>query len=82
MTDLQRAIDGLAAVRHGRGRYAYYADEIRAAVSVDAADMRDYGARLRRDEPDAYSRWCAASLSERLSRADRLRLDLPVMGDE
>lgn len=76
MTDLQRAIQALSAVRYGRGMYAYYAGEIFSAVAVSSEDLRDYGARLRRGERDAYSLWCADSVSERLSQATRERLGL------
>lgn len=67
MTDLQRAVVALGAVRSGIGRYAYYADEISSAVELDSDDLRDYGARLRRGDADAYSHWCRESYASRLS---------------
>ena len=72
MSILQRAISDLGAISYGRGRYAYASrDEGSNNVYVvDSADMRDYGRRLARDEQDAYSLWCAATLAERLARAD------------
>ena len=66
-TDLQRGIEELGAVRYSRGRYAYVSSEEGRPTRyiVEAADMRDFGARLRREEPDAYSLWCAATIVER-----------------
>ncbi len=64
-TDLQRALQYLDGHRCGRGRYAYEASDEGSPrrYIVDAQDMRDLGARLRRGEPDAYSLWCGATLA-------------------
>lgn len=65
MTDLERAIRELDAVRYSRGRYAYEStDEGASRVYVADADaMRDLGRRLRCGQPDAYSLWCAETRS-------------------
>ena len=78
MTDLQRAIKDLGASRVHSGEYAYVGNDEGASCAyvVDAADMRDYGARLRRGQPDAYSLWCAATMAQRMTHFDAVRLGL------
>lgn len=67
MTDLQRALSDLGGYRVARGRYAYVSsDEGRdIEYTLDSDDWRDYGSRLRRGEPDAYSLWCADTMPDR-----------------
>ena len=67
MTDLRRALDDLGGYRVSRGRYAYVASDEGQEIeyTLDADDWRDYGARLRRGEQDAYSLWCADTLPTR-----------------
>jgi hypothetical protein len=67
MTDLQRALAHLDGYRVSRGRYAYVASDEGASIeyTLDSDDWRDLGRRLRTDEPDAYSLWCAATTPTR-----------------
>lgn len=56
------AIEFLRAVEIPETGWAYHADEINAWVVVREDDILDLGARLERDEDDAYSLWCAATI--------------------
>jgi hypothetical protein len=68
VTDLRRALDYLGGFRVGRGRYAYDSRDEGPLTryTLDAEAWRDLGARLRRGEREAYSRWCADTLAERM----------------
>jgi len=67
-TDLRRAMEALSAVRLTRRYYAYEAADEGSPrwYAVTGDDLRDYGALLRRDEPDAYSVWCSSAPALRL----------------
>lgn len=68
MTDLRRALKNLSAVRIARNVYAYASNDEGPTLwyGVTSDDLRDYGRRLKRDEHDAYSLWCAATIADRL----------------
>lgn len=70
MTDLQRAIEYVGAVRVASGTYEY--DEGNGygwRYRVSGEDLSDLGARLRRGDFDAYSRWCAETMAVRIREA-------------
>lgn len=73
MTPLQTATQYLAAVRIGRTEYAYYDDATQDWWVAESHELRDLGRRLQRREPDAYSCWCADTLSRRMTTAERAR---------
>jgi hypothetical protein len=64
--ELQNAIDLLDATELPNGDYVYFADETRRWYVVDSGDMADLSERLDREEPDAYSLWCAATDSREM----------------
>ena len=72
MTDLRQALEHLGAEPAGRGYYSYVSDEEGRPIryTLDSADWRDLGRRLRLAEPDAYSRWCAGTMPERALAAE------------
>jgi hypothetical protein len=73
--DYDSGMARLDGTRIGPRRVAYYADEISAWCVVRTADVAELG-RLMRDEeiPDAYSEWCAWTVSRDLTPAERRAL--------
>lgn len=72
-TDLRRAIDLLSADRCARTEWVYFDDATRRHYVADSDDLRDLGARLRADEPDAYSCWCADTFGVVATAAQKRR---------
>lgn len=72
LTDLQRALKHLDGYRVSPGRYAYVSTEEgqRIEYTLGADDWRDLGRRLRTEEKDAYSLWCAATTPVRRAIAN------------
>lgn len=72
MTDLQRAVRDLGAVRVGVATWLY-AEAFDYYVGP-SADMREYGAALRRGDADAYSLWCSGSGARQPTARERSKV--------
>lgn len=67
MTKLARAAAHLSAVRIGRAKWAYYADETRCWYAVTSDDLRSLCAYLDDETSGGYSRWCADTTAEEIA---------------